>query len=229
MIAFPCKQCGKRFERPVDACGTLVFCDCGTGTRVPWESTLPPTAEPMPVNVPARSWSPPEPERPLGQRRFHEPQPRDRAYCLNHSSAATEHTCADCGETFCAACVVTVQGGVRCGPCKNHRVRGVQRPARLAVLAIFAPLIALAAGGFWLILILMTAGGKPNASFVLGLGTFGLLPQLTAFTLGALALTKVESSDKTSGRDWAITGMVAALVMAVLIVQLSFVVLQVAD
>jgi hypothetical protein len=41
MIQFACKRCGKYFERPNEAAGTLVFCECGLGNRVPWESTLP--------------------------------------------------------------------------------------------------------------------------------------------------------------------------------------------
>src|SRR5262249_4493976 len=47
MIHFACKTCGKLFERPDAAAGTLVFCDCGTGNRVPWESTA--TAPAIPV------------------------------------------------------------------------------------------------------------------------------------------------------------------------------------
>jgi len=229
MIAFPCKQCGKRYERPVDAAGTLVFCDCGAGTRVPWESSLPPgSALPPPVNVPSRSW-PPEPGPSYPQRRFDAPPPRDKAYCFNHPSARVEHTCADCGETFCAACVVNVQGGLRCGPCKNFRVRSVQRPARVSVLAILAPLVAVVAGGFWVILILSAAEHKPSSSVILGMGTIGMLPQLVAFTLGALALQKVETGSGVSGRDMAITGMVSALVLCVLIGELTMVVIRIVD
>src|SRR5438876_4072272 len=39
MISFTCKQCGKVHTRPESAAGTMIFCTCGQGTRVPWEST----------------------------------------------------------------------------------------------------------------------------------------------------------------------------------------------
>ena len=40
MIWFTCRQCGKRHVRPEAECGTLVFCECGQGNRVPWQSTV---------------------------------------------------------------------------------------------------------------------------------------------------------------------------------------------
>src|SRR5262245_61714735 len=52
MIWFACKKCGKTHNRPDSSAGTMVFCDCGNGITVPWEST---TAEPpsaAPVHVP---------------------------------------------------------------------------------------------------------------------------------------------------------------------------------
>ncbi len=45
MIWFLCKQCGKTHGRPESSAGTMVFCDCGQGLTVPWEST---TTEPPP-------------------------------------------------------------------------------------------------------------------------------------------------------------------------------------
>ena len=56
MIFFACKQCGKRFERPNQAAGTLLFCPCGAGTHVPWESTLPAEEVPL-VNRPGANWA----------------------------------------------------------------------------------------------------------------------------------------------------------------------------
>lgn len=43
MIWFTCKKCGKTHGRSESSAGTMVFCDCGHGNTVPWEST---TAEP---------------------------------------------------------------------------------------------------------------------------------------------------------------------------------------
>ena len=36
MIWFACKKCGKTQGRPESLAGTLVFCDCSFGIRVPW-------------------------------------------------------------------------------------------------------------------------------------------------------------------------------------------------
>lgn len=231
MIAFACKQCGKRFDRPADACGTLVFCPCGAGTRVPWESTLPPGAEPIPtvkIPLPLRreEWPRPAASDYPSVRRF-QSEPRDRNFCFNHPTAPMEHTCADCGESFCAACVVTTQGGVRCGPCKNFRVRAVQRPARLSVLALLSPIIGLLAGAVWVFILLAAVGARPAGSLVVVLGAIGVLPQVAVMAMAAVALRNIESEARMGGRELAITGLVAALVSAVLIVQLTLILAQV--
>ena len=54
MIWFGCKKCGKRHGKAESLCGTLVFCDCGFGNRVPWSSTVPEPEAPEPTAVPAR-------------------------------------------------------------------------------------------------------------------------------------------------------------------------------
>jgi hypothetical protein len=65
MIWYACKKCGKRQGRPDTAVGTLVFCECGQGNRVPWSSTIPEpeVEEAEPVRVPPRPAEPP-PEPP---------------------------------------------------------------------------------------------------------------------------------------------------------------------
>lgn len=231
MIAFACKQCGARFDRPDEAAGSLIFCACGAGTRVPFESTLPPSPTPAlpprverPVGVPYDRPLPRWGEEPSAQPRG----PRDRNYCFNHPSVRIEHTCADCGETFCGGCVVAFQEGTRCGPCKNFKIRATQRPASVSVMAILAPLLALGAGLLWLFVMLMVAGAQAGAAAIAGTAIIGLFPQLIAFTLAGLALMKVESENKVSGRDFAITGMVSAVACSTLILLLMFLVMQVA-
>ena len=63
MIWFACKQCGKRHGRAEHLSGTLVFCECGHGNRVPWSSTV---AEPEPEE--AAPLPPPRP-RPAASER----------------------------------------------------------------------------------------------------------------------------------------------------------------
>src|SRR5262245_42491280 len=131
MIWFACKQCGKRHKQPEDAAGSLIFCECGQANRVPWESTVPAPQEraggeerPRPR---PQKWSDAaeedEPEAAPRSRTSRRPETRrrDSAYCLNHGEAPSEHTCPDCGEAFCARCLVEFQGQRLCAPCKNFR------------------------------------------------------------------------------------------------------------
>src|SRR5262252_1304822 len=116
MIWFACKQCGKRHGRAESLVGTLVFCECGQGNRVPWSSTAPEPdprqAEPVPR--PRAPEPPPEarrgPDLPPPRRR-ERPVRRVRAsYCFNHDEDASTDTCAECKLPFCKGCVVTLRG-----------------------------------------------------------------------------------------------------------------------
>ncbi len=244
MISFPCSQCGQTLERAAGDAGTLVYCECGAGNTVPWEST-PPLAEEVPAGLPQPSplaellgdepplkprWEQtyatgPEWEeewRPAAPASIPPPLPRaEPTQCLNHPSAARAHVCADCGCSFCADCVATFQGAVVCGPCKNLRMRKVIRPPRLSLMALFAPIIALVCGGVWLFVMLMVAGmhGAPDTALMLG--GLGLLPQVFALAMGAMALHTIETEPNVSGRDWAMSGMIAALVSSAATIALT--------
>ena len=53
MIWFTCKKCNKSHGRPETSAGTMIFCECGQGNTVPWESTASgPVAAPVAVPVP---------------------------------------------------------------------------------------------------------------------------------------------------------------------------------
>ncbi len=75
MIWFRCSRCGKTHGRGENLSGTIVFCTCGLGNRVPWSSTASapaveeetlPSAIPAPSDPPRR---PPEPRYPEPSRR----------------------------------------------------------------------------------------------------------------------------------------------------------------
>jgi hypothetical protein len=245
MIWFACKQCGKRHGRADNLAGTLVFCECGQGNRVPWSSTVPEpeTPEPPPPAPPRRpaepapqvpSWlrrrpslSSPEdedePDFPPG----HEPDrfpPRRRpravrrpnpAFCLNHDEAPSEHTCAACRLRFCSACVITLQGQTLCGPCKNFRVRGLHRAARITPLAILALVIALVSGPVAVVLTFMAfgayiTGGRAGGPVVLCL--LGLILPVAGLVLGGLALRDIETRPNVAGRSLALTGATTGLI-----------------
>jgi hypothetical protein len=198
MIWFACKQCGKRHERPDEAAGTLVFCGCGQANRVPWESTAP---------------APPEGEAkaPPPRRRRPEPRRRDPGYCLNHEEAAAQHTCPDCGEAFCGRCVVEFQGRVLCGPCKDLRVRNLQRPARVVPLAIFSLVAGLVSAPVLFCATVMPLTLEASDEARAAWGLVGMVLPGVALALSLLALREIESKPQAGGRALALTGAACAV------------------
>jgi hypothetical protein len=59
MIWFTCSSCSKTHGRPESSGGTLIFCTCGQGVRVPWESTAA-----APANLPPAAAAAPPPPPP---------------------------------------------------------------------------------------------------------------------------------------------------------------------
>jgi hypothetical protein len=226
MIWFACKQCGKRHGRAEGLAGTLVFCECGQGNRVPWSSTAPEPdpAEAPPAPAPAppprpRSWSPPRddddrrgPDLPAPRRRREARRPNP-AYCLNHDDDASEQTCADCRCSFCSACVVSLQGRTLCGPCKNFRVRGINRPAQVSAMAIVSFVVALVSGPVSFIVGLMAVGANAENNSALGvlLCLLALALPGVALALAWLALRDIETRAQVGGRALAATGATTAL------------------
>ncbi len=170
MIWFACKKCGKHHGKAENVCGTLVFCDCGFGNRVPWSSTVPEPTTPPAQPVPAARPRVPRPlpvddddRRPpprrsipvddqddwkpsiLRTRARKEARKINPNFCMVHDEKPSEHTCKDCGLRFCSSCVVTLQGDTLCGPCKNFRLRGVHRPTPIspwAIVSVIAGLVS---------------------------------------------------------------------------------------
>jgi hypothetical protein len=216
MIWFTCNKCGKALGRPENSIGAMIFCDCGQGLTVPWDSTI---AAPEPVaspSVPAATAIPLENQSDLPEilpraRRRPGRRVADPAYCLNHETVPSQHKCPDCGEAFCADCVLTFQGMMVCGPCKNYRIRRLLRPAQLSGYALASVLLAVITGPMVFCLYpLAQSSGTSVLSFL------ALVPQLLALLLGALGLRSTEADARRSGRSLAITGIVAAGVACVL-------------
>lgn len=223
MIWYACKQCGKRHGRAEHLAGTLVFCECGHGNRVPWSSTVPepepeearPAPPPRPrVPRPALDEDRPEPEL-LRPRRSRERHRINSAYCLNHEETPKEATCEACHCSFCSACVVTLQGQTLCGPCKNFRVGGRSRPARLSPLAVLAFVLGLVCVVVSLILTLVAVGASMLAeSGVVVAVVCCLIAVLLAsgeLVLGWVALRQIDRQPAFGGRGLAMTGATAGL------------------
>ncbi len=225
MIWFACKQCGKRHGRGEHLAGTLVFCECGQGNRVPWSSTVeepePEEARPVPpppprprVPRPPLGEDRPEPEflRPRRSRERRRPNP---AYCLNHDEAPKEAICAACHCSFCSACVVTLHGETLCGPCKNFRLGGMSRPARLLPLAVVAFVLALVSTLVSLILCFIAIGTtmltEAGLAVAIPCCVVALLFAGGELILGWLALRQIDRQPALGGRGLAMTGAVAGL------------------
>jgi hypothetical protein len=220
MIGFACKECGKRHQRPEEAAGTLVFCSCGAGNRVPWESTAP-VPESTNEPAPATPWGGGRPAAPAAE--DEEPAPRptrrsgprrpDPGHCLNHADTTSSKTCADCREAFCDGCVVTLQGATLCGPCKNFRLRSMQRPAQPSACAIFSLIVAVVTGPFgfcvWMSLLQPETMPPGSAPFFALIGSGG---PLVALLLGLKAIWDVNRQPRLSGRGLAVLGMTSAAI-----------------
>lgn len=223
MIWFACKGCGKRHGRGEHLAGTLVFCECGQGNRVPWSSTAaepePEEARPLPpprprIPTPASDEERPEPEL-LRPRRSRERRRINPAYCLNHEEIAKEATCAACHCSFCSACVVTLQGQTLCGPCKNFRIGGLNRPAQLLPLAIVAFILGLVSIVVSLILsiVAVVASVVSETGIIVAIVCCLIAVVLAGgeLVVGWLALRQIDRQPTFGGRSLAMTGATAGL------------------
>lgn len=231
MIRFTCKACGKRHRRSDEEAGTLVFCDCGQGNRVPWEAAdepdeaVPTAEEPQPRRArdAEETGAPQRPRRPRMAPADRE-EPRSRpgrraavvlpapGHCLNHPDEAAGQTCADCGEAFCPGCVVIFQDQVLCGPCKNLRVRRRDRTMPMSALAIVALLLGVLGSPVLFCVTFsplgMDASDEARAAWALA-GV--VLPVVTLF-VSVLAVRQVERPPGARGRGMALTGLAFAVV-----------------
>lgn len=218
MIWFACKECGKVHGRPETSAGALVFCECGHGNFVPWESTAPspelavaelpavPDLEPVTFE--------PEPLKPAPEPRARRGrvEKRDPERCFNHQEVPKAAVCSDCDEAFCADCLVTLQGATLCGPCKNFRARRLElvpqnsswASASLVLAFLSSPLAVCQFG--WNLSGMMR---------LLGL-VVAFVPQLLALGLGIWALWLGEKQGKAGAQSLAITGVVTAALMFLL-------------
>ncbi len=217
MIWFTCKQCGKTHSRTDASAGATIFCQCGAGVLVPWESTTaePPEAlaEPMlpelklePVTfATALDTTAPAPTAPPPPGRKRKPGrlgQRDPQFCFNHQDTPKKAVCADCSEAFCEHCLVSFQDTELCGPCKNYRVRNMQSQTPPSNLAMLSMLSAFLICPFALGLVLA------NAPVAWGWSLLALACQVLVGWLGLLALREAEKDIRATGRALALTGLI---------------------
>jgi hypothetical protein len=233
MIWFSCQKCSKALSRPESSAGAFVFCDCGQGNVVPWDSTMAPPAEPLPAElVPStppplrpipvseeqipvsRRPAPPPPPLPATRDvRRREPEYRAPGQCFNHQDRLVVRKCDACGEGFCTDCLVLLRGDTLCGPCKNYRLKLMDNPPALSSKATVGVILAVLTAP--VVLCLWPFGA--NAFAVLA-AMLGLIAQLAAVVLGVLAIRETEADPRIAGRSLAITTLLTGSLASVVTV-----------
>ena len=248
MIWFTCTQCGKTHNRSESSAGTMIFCACGNGLTVPWESTTAesagapvahapkgPDLDPIqfdPVTIPTppsaagskpSSTYPTSPKPPTlddeRPTRRGRTEKRDPDFCFNHQRRPKSEACAECEQGFCADCLVKVQGKLVCGPCKNFLARRSELPATATTIANASLIITLIAGPLMICFLLTSPGSTPMRI----LSWVSLLPQLLALGLGVWALRDAEKENKGGGQWAAITGVATASLTCLMMLLLNLV------
>ena len=204
-----------------------MFCACGQGNVVPWESTtepeiavkaelLPPVPELAPmkfaaetsVTLPSRQ-SIPRDAKEEWPRGLPPPRPRPRQrdprFCLQHPAVPSQSLCTDCKNGYCGDCLIQLEGKPLCGPCKNERARLLHKPSPMSQLALGSLLLAVVTGP--LAFCLHQVGrGFANQE----LSIWALLPQFAALGLGVWALTRTDKNHRLGGRSLAISAVLTA-------------------
>ncbi len=226
MIWFACRQCGKVLGRADGSAGALVFCDCGQGLRVPWESAAPPPPiEEASTKAPEQSAEPirfdratPPPLPPSKRRSRKAPMaPIDPNTCFNHALSDKADVCTECGLSFCARCLTTFEKNTYCAPCKNYRTRILQRRPDSSKLALLSFLIALAAGPAMFLLIPFATSSHARNFMLLA-----LMPPALALAAGILALRWIRGGENRIGQHLAVSGMTLGTCVGILTVLLVF-------
>lgn len=221
MIWFACKQCGKQHSRDEYLVGTLVFCECGRGNRVPWSSTVaePEEALPLSPSQPRAAALDFDKKRPKSdeseKRRAREKRCIDPAYCLNHEETPKKVICEACRCSFCSDCVVILQGQTLCGPCKNFRIGSLSRPTSLLPLAIVAFILGLVSIVVSMILtiaaVFASVVGEPGVLVAIVCCLIAVVLACGELFVGWLALRQIDRQPKFGGRSLATTGATAGL------------------
>jgi hypothetical protein len=243
MIWFECKKCHKKHGKADNLAGTLVFCECGQGNRVPWSSTIPEPPPELPKesqrkprwpdeDAPGPRWS--RPRDPESDDQDQPAQPREPddlplrrkqvrlrrvrpGFCFHHEEDASETNCEECRIPFCSRCVVPLQGRTLCGPCKNFRIAALGRPARIPPLAPIALLVGLVSGPVCLVLTFLALGqqiGAGNTGGAVMLCLLSLCVSVTGLVLGGKTLRQIERLPQARGASLGICAATTSAVSA---------------
>jgi hypothetical protein len=251
MIWFTCKKCGKTHGRAETSAGTMIFCDCGHGNTVPWESTsAEPAAAPVvapapkvpdlgpiqfdPVsapNTPASASSAPPGSRPKPASSYPSSPPPvddDRPYRRSRGEKRDPEYCFNHQRRpqsqACADCEENF-----CADClvkfQGLNLCGPCKNfrARRQELPPAASTLATASVVISLIVgpLMMCLLLSTKSEPMRILSWLSLLPQILAIALGVWALREAEAEHKGGGQWVAITGVATAGLTCVMIVLMN--------
>ncbi len=185
---------------------------------VPQREPVPQGRRPEPVPLPARE-PPPPAELPLPSRRPDRLPRRVRPnLCFNHDEDASQENCSACKLPFCGRCLVTIQGQVLCGPCKNFRIGGMGRTTRVLPMAVLALVVALVSGPVVLVLTLLgvgiylSEGSQDGLGVAIALCVLALTLPGTGLVLTRMAQRRFEARPRYGGRGLASSAACASAV-----------------
>jgi len=117
--------------------------------------------------------------------------------------------------------VVALQGQTLCGPCKNFRVRGLNRPGHFSPLAIIALVLSLVGGPAAALLALFAIGAQAagtgaGVAVALMFCLIAMLLPVASVIVGWFGLRQIESKPNMIGRSLAMTGATTGLAAALL-------------
>ena len=161
----------------------------------------------------------------LRKRKAHVFRRRRPGFCFNHDDIATDKICADCKEPFCPDCIVELQTSTLCGPCKNFRIRGLHRPARVPGMAVVALIVGLVSGPVTFCLTLVGAGPQGTPTWGVILSILGLVLPVGGLVVSWMALREIETKPNLGGRGLAMTGATSSLVGALWCLTVAFLVI----
>jgi hypothetical protein len=111
-----------------------------------------------------------------------------------------------------------LKGSALCGPCKNQRLREINKPTSVSGKAVVGAVLALCFAPLATCLMPFGANGTTLVFFALA-----LLGQAAAMLLGALALRDTEHNPRLSGKSLAITTLLSGAMASLLTVYLMLV------
>lgn len=250
MIWFTCKKCNKTHGRAESSAGTLLFCDCGNGNTVPWESTTAEPAAPPPVmsapkvpdlapiqfdpvivpNGPPGSLPPSRPSTyPVNKSSVPPPLEEERPYRRGRTERRDPDYCFNHQRRPRSEACADCQEGF----CKDCMVQfqGVTLcgpcknfRARKEELPPSSSTMASASVVISLIcgpLLMCLVLANPSVPAMRILGYLSILPQLLALGLAVWALREAEAERKGGGQWVAVSGIATAGLTALMMILMS--------